>query len=94
MRFSEQLRAIRSCVGAGVIGVSAFAVGCDSGSAPEATPEVIEQNQKNEMEARQKAYGNKTGVPIANSKKAAQALQKGADSATAGDAAKKEAAPE
>ncbi|WP_145951997.1 hypothetical protein [Paludisphaera borealis] len=55
-----------------MVGVLALTAGCDSGSAPEATPADTEKVQKNEMEARQKAYG-KQGVAGANSAKAAKA---------------------
>jgi hypothetical protein len=59
-------------MGACVIGGAAILAGCE-GEPPAATPEQTDQLQKNEMEARRKAYGQTGQQTLKGAKAAAKA---------------------
>lgn len=68
----RRLTGLRLSIGACILGGASLIVGCDGGSGPEMTPAETDKLQKNEMEARQKAFG-KTGMVVnKNSAKAAK----------------------
>ena len=62
MTSPQRPNATRTFVGACVFSGMAILAGCDGGDAPVVTPTETKQAQTNEMDARQKAYGN-AGMP-------------------------------
>jgi hypothetical protein len=88
MRFPQQQRAFRLCAAAGLAAALVVTVGCDGGSDGGSTPAQVQQIQKNESEARQKAFG-KMGRANVNSAKASKSLAPAADAAPPADAAAK-----